>query len=219
MVFFDIGGVMYDDSVYARSWSKRSANRVPSFTDEEFEAEYAAARAAQSGSFRRRLTHGSWDADATWRRWRHRRRKHWAYPPEALYPDVVPCLEALRPLPARGDRQPAHLGSGGDGSRRARPRFFEVWGVSATTSGCRSPIPAVLRTCCTRRGVVAGRTVMVGDRLDYDVRPAKTAGMRAVWMLRGEAPDDPTPSSGRGRRGGAGARRGTRALWSRGRHA
>ena len=33
---------------------------------------------------------------------------------------------------------------------------------------------------------------MVGDRLDYDVRPARAAGMRAVWVLRGEAPDDPT---------------------------
>jgi putative hydrolase of the HAD superfamily len=34
---------------------------------------------------------------------------------------------------------------------------------------------------------------MIGDRLDYDVRPAKTAGMRAIWVLRGEAPDAPTP--------------------------
>ncbi len=34
---------------------------------------------------------------------------------------------------------------------------------------------------------------MVGDRLDYDVRPSKAAGMRAVWVLRGEAPDRPTP--------------------------
>jgi putative hydrolase of the HAD superfamily len=37
-------------------------------------------------------------------------------------------------------------------------------------------------------------SVMVGDRLDYDVRPAKAAGMHAVWVLRGEAPDDPTPT-------------------------
>ncbi len=35
---------------------------------------------------------------------------------------------------------------------------------------------------------------MLGDRLDYDVRPAKAAGMRAVWVLRGEAPDEPTPA-------------------------
>jgi putative hydrolase of the HAD superfamily len=34
---------------------------------------------------------------------------------------------------------------------------------------------------------------MLGDRLDYDVRPAKAAGMHAVWVLRGEAPDAPTP--------------------------
>jgi putative hydrolase of the HAD superfamily len=33
---------------------------------------------------------------------------------------------------------------------------------------------------------------MVGDRLDYDVRPSKAAGMRAVWILRGEAPRRPT---------------------------
>jgi putative hydrolase of the HAD superfamily len=34
---------------------------------------------------------------------------------------------------------------------------------------------------------------MVGDRLDYDVRPARRAGMHTVWVLRGEAPDEPTP--------------------------
>jgi FMN phosphatase YigB (HAD superfamily) len=37
------------------------------------------------------------------------------------------------------------------------------------------------------------RTAMCGDRLDYDVRPAQAVGMRTVWVLRGEAPDDPTP--------------------------
>jgi len=42
--------------------------------------------------------------------------------------------------------------------------------------------------------VRADRTVMLGDRLDYDVRPARAAGMRAIWVLRGEAPDDPTPA-------------------------
>ena len=41
-------------------------------------------------------------------------------------------------------------------------------------------------------GVEPARAVMVGDRLDYDVRPAKEAGLRTVWVLRGEAPDLPT---------------------------
>jgi len=34
---------------------------------------------------------------------------------------------------------------------------------------------------------------MVGDRIDYDVLPAARVGMRTVWILRGEAPRDPTP--------------------------
>ncbi len=34
---------------------------------------------------------------------------------------------------------------------------------------------------------------MIGDRLDYDMRPAAQVGMRTIWMLRGEAPDEPTP--------------------------
>jgi ornithine cyclodeaminase/alanine dehydrogenase-like protein (mu-crystallin family) len=42
-------------------------------------------------------------------------------------------------------------------------------------------------------GVDPGRATMAGDRLDYDVRPAREAGMHTVWVLRGEAPDEPTP--------------------------
>ena len=40
MVFFDIGGVMYDDTVYARSWMKALRESGAVFTDEEFEREY-----------------------------------------------------------------------------------------------------------------------------------------------------------------------------------
>jgi putative hydrolase of the HAD superfamily len=42
-------------------------------------------------------------------------------------------------------------------------------------------------------GEAPPHVVMVGDRLDYDVRPARRTGMRTVWVLRGEAPDEPTP--------------------------
>jgi putative hydrolase of the HAD superfamily len=35
--------------------------------------------------------------------------------------------------------------------------------------------------------------VHIGNRLDTDVRPAKALGLRTVWVLRGEAPDHPTP--------------------------
>jgi FMN phosphatase YigB (HAD superfamily) len=71
--------------------------------------------------------------------------------------------------------------------------YFEVWGVSDDL-GLQKPDPKLFSQVLYTAGVAPTRAVMLGDRLDYDVRPAKTAGMRTVWVLRGEAPDDPTPA-------------------------
>ena len=70
--------------------------------------------------------------------------------------------------------------------------FFEVWGVSDEL-GVGKPDPALFELAVKAADVAPGACVMVGDRLDYDIRPAKEVGLHAIWMLRGEAPDDPTP--------------------------
>lgn len=193
MVFFDIGGVMYDDTVYARSWRRALRESGAEFTDEEFDLEYSAARAAQSESFRRRLTTrflGSVD-DLT--AVEARAARYWAYPPTALYADVVPCLEALEGRFRLGviANQPSSVRQAME--RDGLTRFFEVWGVSDDL-GLQKPDPRLFSHVLYTAGVSPARTVMLGDRLDYDVRPAKAAGMRAVWVLRGEAPDEPTPA-------------------------
>jgi putative hydrolase of the HAD superfamily len=69
--------------------------------------------------------------------------------------------------------------------------FFEIWGVSEDI-GLEKPDPRLYAHVLYTAGVSPAHAVMLGDRLDYDVIPAKTAGMRAVWVLRGEAPNEPT---------------------------
>jgi HAD superfamily hydrolase (TIGR01509 family) len=193
MVFFDIGGVMYDDGVYARSWKTALRGSGARFTDEEFDAEYTAARAAQSGSFRRRLTRRFLGTDDDLAAVEALAAKHWAYPATALYPDVVPCLEELERRYRLGviANQPSSVRAAME--RDGLTRFFEVWGVSDDL-GLQKPDPKLFSQVLYTAGVSPARTVMLGDRLDYDVRPAKAAGMRAVWVLRGEAPDEPTPA-------------------------
>ncbi|MDH4111057.1 MAG: HAD family hydrolase [Actinomycetota bacterium] len=193
MVFFDIGGVMYDDSVYARSWQRALRESGAEFTDEAFDLEYAAARAAQSESFRRRLTRRFLGPDADLASVEARASRYWAYPPSALYPDVVPCLEAIEGRFRLGviANQPSSVRAAME--RDGLTRFFEVWGVSDDL-GLSKPDPKLFSHVLYTAGVSPARTAMVGDRLDYDVRPARTAGMRSVWVLRGEAPDDPTPA-------------------------
>ena len=189
-VFLDIGGVMYDDDIYARSWQRALREQGARFTDEEFDAEYRAARAAQAGSFRRRLRErflpsGSLaDVEAL-------AATYWAYPPDALYADVRPCLQLLRKRYRLGviANQPSRVRDAME--RDGLVEFFEVWGVSDDV-GLEKPDPRLFSYAASEAGVDPSGAAMVGDRLDYDVRPARAAGMRTVWMLRGEAPDEPT---------------------------
>lgn len=192
MVFFDIGGVMYDDTVYARALNTALRTLGAEFTDREFDDVYREARAAQSGSFRRLLAMRFLGEDADVAALEAEASRHWAYPPRALEPDVVPCLEALAGTYRLGiiANQPSAVK---DAMRRdGLDGYFEVWGVSDDV-GLEKPDPRLFAHVLETAGVRPGLSAMVGDRLDYDVRPSKAAGMHAVWVLRGEAPDRPTP--------------------------
>ena len=191
VVFFDVGGVLYDDTVYARAWNRALREAGARFTDEEFDEEYTAARAAQSGSFRRRLM-ARFLPDADLRALESIAERFWKYPPSARYDDAIPCLERLRGLYRLGviANQPGEVRAAM--ARDGLAGFFEVWGISDEL-GVGKPDPTLFELAARGAGVEPADAVMVGDRLDYDVRPAKRVGMRAIWMLRGEAPDDPTP--------------------------
>jgi len=191
-VFLDIGGVLYDDRIYAEAWRRALREAGGRFSDEEFDDEYAACRAAQNGSFRRRLADRFIGSAADLDRLERLASRHWHYPQSALHADVLQSLEALRDAGFRLGviaNQPTQV-------RAALVRdglvpFFEVWGVSEDL-GLQKPDPALFVHAVRTAGVDPGRAVMVGDRLDYDVRPARAAGLRTVWVLRGEAPDLPT---------------------------
>ena len=191
MVFLDIGGVLYDDTVYARAWHRALRDAGARFTDAEFDEEYGRARTEQSGSFRRRLV-ARFLPDGDLRQLESLAARYWHYPPSALYEDVVPCLEELRGRYRLGviANQPGDVRTAM--RRDGLDPFFEVWGVSDEL-GVGKPDPALFELSVKAAGVTPGASVMVGDRLDYDMRPAARVGMRTVWMLRGEAPDDPTP--------------------------
>lgn len=193
MVFFDIGGVMYDDTIYARAMHTALRALGGRFTDEEFDDVYRTARAAQAGSFRAALARRFLGPDADMEALEAEASKHWAYPTEALHDDVRPCLQSLAGTYRLGiiANQPSTVK---DAIRRdGLDGYFEVWGVSDDV-GLEKPDPGLFAHVLLEAGVEPPRSVMIGDRLDYDVRPAKVAGMRAIWLLRGEAPDDPTPA-------------------------
>ena len=192
VVFLDIGGVLYDDRVYAEAWRRALREAGATFTDEAYETEYRACRAAQSMSFRSRLSERFLGPGADLRDLEMSAARYWTYPPGALHADVRACLDALRVTGYRLGviaNQPSQVRSAMQ--RDGLVPYFEVWGVSDDL-GLSKPDPALFVHALRIADVEPGRAVMVGDRLDYDVRPARSAGMRTIWVLRGEAPEEPT---------------------------
>ena len=193
-VFLDIGGVLYDDRIYAEAWRRALREAGATFTDAAFDDEYTACRAAQNRSFRARLSERFLGPEPDLEALERGAAKYWTYPPSALHGDVIQTLTMLRGAGYRLGviaNQPSQVRAALE--RDGLVAFFQTWGVSDDL-GLHKPDPALFVRTLELAAVAPERTVMVGDRLDYDVLPAQAAGMRTIWVLRGEAPDDPTPA-------------------------
>jgi HAD superfamily hydrolase (TIGR01549 family) len=101
-----------------------------------------------------------------------------------LYPDALPCIEALR---AAGYRtailanQPAERTA----ELRALGAEVEVMAMSEEL-GVYKPDPEFYRRGLALMGDPdPARVAYVGDRIDNDVLPAAAAGMQAIWLRRG----------------------------------
>lgn len=102
------------------------------------------------------------------------------------YPDVRPCLDALRRLPD-GPRL-AVLTNGDPAQQRAKLARFGLLGhfeAVLTPSDLGAAKPAAYAAACARLGVAPERAVNVGDVLESDVHAAARAGLTGVWLDRG----------------------------------
>jgi HAD superfamily hydrolase (TIGR01549 family) len=59
--------------------------------------------------------------------------------------------------------------------------------VASAEEGLSKPDPAIFRLALARAGCRADEAVMVGDRIDNDIVPAKSIGMRTVRVRQGLA--------------------------------
>jgi len=100
-----------------------------------------------------------------------------------LYPDVRPCLAALR-------KMGIWVGIAGNQTSRAGEtlRKLDLPADLVATSedwGASKPDSAFFRALISAAPCEASRIVYVGDRLDNDLKPAKAAGMRTAFVRRG----------------------------------
>ncbi len=103
---------------------------------------------------------------------------------EKLYPEAKPVLEALSKRYRLGIIANQPLGTEkrliGFGIRE----YFSVI-LSSAEEGMEKPEPAFFLRALERAACAPGEALMVGDRPDNDIKPAKALGMRTIRITQG----------------------------------
>jgi polyol permease family/HAD superfamily hydrolase (TIGR01549 family) len=190
LVLFDLGGTIYDDSTYTRALLRAVHDINPNVQEHEFWAVYDAERMRASGSLRTAIAN-HFVPNRDRERLTTLARRYWEYPASALYPDVKPALTALA-----GQFKLGLVANSGEAALKAlrRDGLHDLFNVIALADfvGVEKPDERIFQYALDRTGVPATRAVHVGNRLESDIRPAKSLGLRTVWILRGDAPPAPT---------------------------
>ncbi|MFR9731089.1 HAD family hydrolase [Saccharopolyspora sp. MS10] len=195
LVLLDVGGPVYDDAWYReallRATCELVAERGEVLLEADFQRVYDERRQSQRGSLRTAIAEHFLGAGER-QRLSDRAESYWFYPPSALHPDALPALRQLSPhyQVAVVANQRALVA---DSLRRdGVAPFIDHWAISEVV-GAAKPDPAIFRHALESAGVAPRNAVHVGNRLDSDVRGAQGLGLRTIWVVRGEAPPEPTP--------------------------
>jgi HAD superfamily hydrolase (TIGR01549 family) len=189
LVLFDLGGTIYDDDTYTQALLRAVRQMNPGVREEEFWAVYDGERGRSAGSLRtaiaNRFVAGNRAELASLA------KSYWEYPSSALYPDVKPTLTVLASKFKLG-----LVANSGETALRALRRdglldLFEAVAM-ADFVGAEKPDVRIFEYALQKSGISAEHAVHVGNRLDSDILPAKSLGLRTVWLLRGDAPPAPT---------------------------
>jgi putative hydrolase of the HAD superfamily len=190
LILFDLGGTIYDDETFTRALLRAAHELNPELTDQEFWSIYDQQRGKSSGSLRTAIAE-RFVPGADRRKLTALAKKYWEYPPGSLYPDVIPALRSLAPRFRLG--LVANAGPAAEKALRrdGLERFFSVV-VLSEVEKVEKPDEEIFLRALKKAGVPPERAVHVGNRLDNDIRPAQRAGLKTIWMLRGDAPPAPT---------------------------
>ena len=173
-LFFDVGSTLVDESA-AYDHRIREMIAGTEVTYEQFQQ--------KREEFARQNKRGDLEAAAFF----GLTKTPWHHEDERPYPEAAEVLAALR---ARGYR----IGVIANQSAGTADRL-QAWGllahidlvVASAEEGVAKPDPAIFRIALERAGCAPEEAVMIGDRLDNDIVPAKAVGMRTVWLPQGPA--------------------------------
>lgn len=121
-------------------------------------------------------------------------KPEWPSREERLYPEAVPCLQRLKQCYKLGIIANQLPGVSHRLEQWGILRYFSVI-VTSSELGAAKPDLQIFRAALQQAGCLPHLCVMVGDRLDNDIAPAKKLGFKTIWVKQGfcaySAPNNP----------------------------
>lgn len=111
-------------------------------------------------------------------------KRKWHIEDEMLYNDAPKCLETLSKKYRIGIIANQSLGT---------KNRLEKWGImkyvdlviASAEEGVSKPNTKIFEIALQRAKCKADQAIMIGDRIDNDIVPAKKVGMRTIWVKQG----------------------------------
>jgi HAD superfamily hydrolase (TIGR01549 family) len=112
------------------------------------------------------------------------KRVSWDFSSEEVYPGVIDLLRDLQKHYRLGmlANQPPHFLPRVE--KLGLEPYFEVI-LGSEDVGLKKPDPAFFALALKKLGVTPAEACMVGDRLENDIQPAKSLGMKTIWVKQG----------------------------------
>lgn len=111
-------------------------------------------------------------------------KQKWYFEEEELYPDTVKCLEKLSKRYKIGVIANQELGTADRLEQFGILKYIDLV-VASAEEGVAKPNKRIFEIALDRSGCRPENAVMIGDRIDNDIVPAKALGMKTIWIRQG----------------------------------
>lgn len=110
--------------------------------------------------------------------------RKWHIEDEILYKDVPGCLEKLSKKYHIGVIANQPLGTESRLKKWGIMKYIELV-IASEEEGVSKPNPKIFEIALQRAKCKPDKAIMIGDRIDNDIVPAKKMGMRTIWVKQG----------------------------------
>ena len=170
-LFFDIGSTLIDESIAYRKRIERTVANTDISYDEFYRKMVEVSKQNQDAYNSAVAVYGL-------------NKVPWNSDDEIVYPEAEECLRELSKRYKIGIIANQNPGSRERLKKMGLLKYIDLV-ISSAEEGVAKPDLRIFRIALSRTACKPEEAVMVGDRIDNDIVPAKKLGMKTVWIRQG----------------------------------